>query len=55
MGRSGEGIVLSRILISISFVLSLTSHIHWHLYEKSSTFLFELKFKVPRGNYAMGN
>lgn len=55
VGRSGKGIVLSPTLISgRSPVFSLTSHNHWHLYDKSSTFLFELKIKVPRGNYAMG-
>lgn len=45
-------------------VLSLTSHICWHIYSKCSGvwvfllllfFIFELKMKVPQGNYAMGN
>lgn len=56
MRRSGKGIVLGPTLLSVrSLVLSLTSHIHWHLYSKSSISLFELKIKVPKGNYAMGN
>lgn len=44
-------------------VLFLTSHICWHIYSKCSGvcffnyyfFIFELKMKVPQGNYAMGN
>lgn len=55
VGRASKGIVLSLTLISIrSYVFLKLTHslaFVWQIFR----FSFELKIKVPKGNYAMGN
>lgn len=55
MGRAGKGIVLNLTLISVRSraFLNLTHLLPfvWQIFR----FSFELKIKVPKGNYAMGN
>lgn len=59
---SVKPVVSSALISGCSLVLSSTSHVCWHIYSKCSVFLFhffififELKIKVPQGNYATGN
>lgn len=61
---SVKAVVSPSLIPGCRLVLFLTSHICWHIYSKCSgawvfllffIIIFELKMKVPQGNYAMGN
>lgn len=61
---SVKAVVSPSLIPGCRLVLFLTSHVCWHIYSKCSGgwvflllffFIFELKMKVPQGNYAMGN
>lgn len=61
---SVKAVVSPSLIPGCRLVLFLTSHVCWHIYSKCSGgwvfllfffLIFELKMKVPQGNYAMGN